>query len=192
MQCTATRKSDGKPCEAYAVKGEDKCRMHLGKKGDSHDDNQNAVSHGLYAECNKFYQNTLSDAEQALVDEIFQDYCTAYRERNAVTDIPTGIQARLFEISVNHAKVLYSDNWLTEKPDELDSGNAIVDKETKYTEDGKPYHKYKETVVNRAQNVLRREDRLFLRDVNLLDTPEDKVAEGIGQLAVEIRHQTIE
>lgn len=71
QKCTARRKSDGEPCEAWAVTGEDKCRMHLGKNGDSHDDNQNARTHGAFS---KHWRSDLTgdeiDSLDALMDHL--------------------------------------------------------------------------------------------------------------------------
>lgn len=68
MQCTATRK-DGEPCEAYAVTGEDKCRMHLGKStdGSSHEGNQNARKHGAFSD---HFRSDLTEPEIEALDGI--------------------------------------------------------------------------------------------------------------------------
>lgn len=183
-----TRK-DGEPCRAWAGQwtdfSEGKCGKHRGTSADgsSHTDNQHATKHGIYADENKFYKNALSDPLQTFVDEVFQDYCTEYRRLHG-DQIPAGIQGRLFEISVNHAKVIHADNWSVERPDELDSGHPLVDRETHYTDDGTQYHRYKETVVAGLQQKLRREDRQQLKDMGLLHDPESQRADATRDLAV--------
>jgi hypothetical protein len=63
-KCTASCK-DGTPCNAYSLQGEDKCRMHIGKNGDSHQNNDNAVDVGAWAE--DFYEDFLTKAEKERV-----------------------------------------------------------------------------------------------------------------------------
>ncbi len=184
--CGAEAKSTGEPCQRPAGWGTDnssgRCKFHGGASSGAPKGNTNSVSHGLYAQENNFYQNVIGDNLRALCDEIFQDYATQYRETYG--DIPTGHQARLFQIAVNQVKVIYSDNWLESKPDDLDSGHPLVDQETKYTEDGKPYHEYKESVLIGTQQKLRREDRQWLKDLGLLEDPESQKAEATESLAV--------
>lgn len=65
-KCAASCK-DGSDCGAYPVEGSDKCRMHAGKVGDSHDGNTNAAKTGAYAE--SFMQDFLTEEEQKRVNE---------------------------------------------------------------------------------------------------------------------------
>lgn len=168
--------------------GEGYCKYHGGcSTGGARDgsgapeNNQNATTHGLYAEHNMFYQKVLSEGLRELVDDIFEDYLADYRERHG--DPPLGHETRLFEISVNHAKVIHSDNWAVDKPDELESGNPMVDKETetKFVESVGVVndYTYSETVVVGTQQKLRREDRAWLREYGLLDSPEQQKADAV-------------
>lgn len=179
--------SDGSKCEAYAMDGAERCRHHGGKStGPKTEAGKqkaalNSVSHGLYAEENRFYQDVMTDNQRALCDEIFQDLCTRFRERNGEPMMPE--QTRLFEIAVNHIKVIHSENWLAHKPDDLDSGNPMVDKSQRYNSEGVPYEEYKETVVLSGQKKLKQEDRQWLKDYNLLHSAEQRDADGTQALA---------
>lgn len=65
-KCAATCK-DGSPCEAYPVTGEEKCRMHLGKNGSSHDGNDNAETHGAFKE---HFRSDLTPEEAKAIDSL--------------------------------------------------------------------------------------------------------------------------
>lgn len=193
MTVRANDRDDEKVCDiddCYGWKaGESRyCHHHKGlEQGPKSDDvgapegNTNAVAHGLYAEENRFYQDVMTGSQRALCDEIFQDYCTRFRERNG--EPHTGEQARMFEIAVNHIKLLHSDNWLAHKPESLDSGNPMVDRFERYNSEGVPYEEYRETVVLDGQKKLKQEDRQWLKDYNLLHSAEQKDAEGTQALA---------
>lgn len=172
---------DGSPCRNYPVSGSKRCRMHGGHSPGGEPGNQNAVTHGLYAQVDNFYQS-LDDDHTALCDEIFQDYCTRYRDLYGSID--TANQTRLFEIAVNQIKVVHQNDWLVDRPDTLESGNPLVERETHYSEGGAKYHRYKESVVLAGQQKLRREDRQWLKDMGLLNDPESQKAEASKDLAI--------
>lgn len=62
-KCTAQCK-DGSDCNAYPLEGEDKCRMHIGKRNDSHEGNQHAKTHGAFSE--HFRSDLIDDEKEAL------------------------------------------------------------------------------------------------------------------------------
>jgi len=169
-------------CNAWKMGDFEYCRNHKGVSddGESHEGNQNAVSHGLYAETNNFYQEVMTDKQRRLCDEIFQDYCTQFRERNG--EPHQGELSRLFEIAVNHIKIIHSDNWATDKPDDLESGNPMVDKGERFNTEGVPYQEYTETVVLKGQQRLRNSDRQWLKDYNLMYDADHQMAEGLESL----------
>jgi hypothetical protein len=162
--------------------GEGRCSRHGGMGGASEgndnaegndggapEENTNAVTHALYVKSNKFYQEVIDDDLRALCDEIFEDYVSKFQEVNG--EPVAGEKARLSEIAVNHIKIIHSDNWAVDRPADLHSGNALVDRETrvKTTEhDRHDEHRYKESVVIQAQQRLRKEDRKWLKDMGLL------------------------
>jgi hypothetical protein len=191
---------DGDPCGRAAGWGRDadsgKCRIHAGTSpdGSSHagndfakgnaggsppEGNTNSVSHGLYAQTNHFYTDVIGEDIRALVDDIFTDYLEEYRERHG--DPTTGTEAELFRIAVSFGKHVYADNWAETRPDSLESGHAMVDRETKTTEDGDTYYKYKETVVAAGQARLSRDRRSWLKDLGLMgESPDAKQANALA------------
>ncbi|RQG93743.1 hypothetical protein [Natrarchaeobius oligotrophus] len=187
------RNSSGDPCGRPAGWGTDfedgKCRHHRGTNADgsSHEgntnavgndggapeDNTNAVTHALFVESNRFYQQVIDDPLRELCDQIYESYVEKFRRVNG--DPIVGEKARLSEIAVNHIKIIHSDNWATDKPADLESGNAFVDRETriKTTEhDMREEHRYTESVVTKTQQRLRKEDRKWLKEYNMLGADE--------------------
>jgi len=205
--CNARRDDDGRflgYCDRTAGWGTDgdngRCRTHggdggapegndnaKGNNGGAPEKNTNAVSHGLYAEKNRFYQEVIGDDLRELCDEIFEDYLQRYRSRHG--DPLTPDEARLFEIAVNHIKIIHGDNWAADRPEETNSGNPIVDRESKQTEYGERIT-YSESVVVGTQQKLRREDRAWLKDMGLLDDPESQKADAVGDLASIIKDES--
>lgn len=177
-----TNSSDGR-CSTHggsddsgAPEGNDNAEGNDG--GAAPEDNTNAVTHALYVEHNRFYQQVIGDGLRELCDDIFEGYVKKYREVNG--EPVAGEKARLSEIAVNQIKIIHSDNWAVDKPDDLESGNAFVDKETriKTTEhDAREEHRYTESVVVKTQQRLRKEDRKWLKDMGLLG-PDIDVAVG--------------
>lgn len=184
-------------CRAWPGKGTDhvgegRCSKHAGNAGapegndnaegndgGAPEDNRNASTHDLYTEHNKFYQEVASDALRSLCDDIYDGYIEKFREVNG--DPVAGEKARLSEIAVNQIKVLHGDNWAADRPDSLDSGNALVDRETriKTTEhDARKEHRYSEAAVIKAQQHLRKEDRKWLKDMGLLGADIDIAVDG--------------
>lgn len=139
--------------------------------------NTNSVTHGAYADENSFYQEVLDDDLRELVDEIYADYVDEYESRHGAP--MAGLEMELFRLSVSHVKDVVLDNWATERPDDLESTNPLVDKETRYTDDGGKYHKYKESVVLAAQKRLSSDRRSWLKDLGLLEDPESQTADAV-------------
>ncbi|RDZ53132.1 hypothetical protein C5C07_15465 [Haloferax sp. Atlit-4N] len=171
--------------------GEGHCKYHGGaapggaREGSgAPDDNTNAVTHGAYADHNRFYQKVLDDSLRDLVDDIFDDYLSDYEDRHG--EPPLGHEMELFRISVAHVKDVVLDNWAETRPDDLDSGHPLVDKETqiKTTQDGRALkqQRYRESVVLAAQGKLSRDRRQWLKDLGLLEDPDSQQAQAMGTL----------
>ena len=193
-QCIATAKSAGRRCRGYAQGPHGKCNSHggadgsgapegnnnaEGNDGGASADNTNAATHALYVEHNKFYQEIIGDGLRELCDDIFEGYVKKFREVNG--EPIAGEKARLSEIAVNQIKIIHSDNWAVDKPNDLESGNAFVDKETriKTTEhDAREEERYSESVVVKTQQRLRKEDRQWLKDMGLLGPDIDVSVDG--------------
>jgi hypothetical protein len=180
--CPGTN-NEGEPCGLDAGWGTDNdsgpCKFHGGAGGDVGDpggapeDNTNAVTHALYVESNRFYQDVIDDALRDLCDDIYDGYVEKFREVNG--EPVAGEKARLSEIAINHIKVIHSDNWAAHRPESLDSGNALVDRETRVKASQNEFReevRYKESVVVKTQQRLRKEDRKWLKEMGLLGADE--------------------
>lgn len=179
--------------------GEGRCSNHGGNAGSGGEregsgapkENTNAVTHGAYAECNSYYQNVLDDTMREFVDDVFADYLEQYRELHG--DPPLGIESELFRISVTHAKDIGLDRWADEKPEELDSGHPLVDKETRkksVTHRDRSSQiieerRYRGSVVTQAQKKLSTDRRQWLKDLGLLEDPESQKADALNDLLME-------
>jgi hypothetical protein len=192
--CNARRSDDGRfvgYCNRTAGWGTDdssgRCRTH-GAEGGAPEDNTNAVTHGAYADCNSYYQSVLNDRMRQFVDDVFEDYYTEYTERHGKPIL--GIEAELFRLSVTHAKDIGLDKWADEKPEELESGHPLVDKETRKKSVGDDYgestiideHRYRESVVAQAQKRLSTDRRQWLKDLGLLEDPESQKTDALTDL----------
>ncbi|WP_135535386.1 hypothetical protein [Halostella pelagica] len=198
-QCIGTAKSHGGRCGGYAQGPHGKCYRHGGAEdsgapegndnaegnagGGAPEDNTNAVTHGAYADHNSYYQDVLDDEMQSFVDDVFDDYLEEYRDLHG--EPPLGIESELFRISVTHAKDIGLDRWADEKPEELESGHPLVDKETRQKSVGDEIveeRKYRESVVTQAQKKLSIDRRQWLKDLGLLEDPESQKADALGSL----------
>ncbi|WP_459191837.1 hypothetical protein [Halosimplex sp. J119] len=199
-------KQDGKKvfrgyCGAWPGKGTDhvgegRCDRHGGAGGSggeredagAPEDNTNAVTHGAYADHNSYYNEILGDKMREFVDDVFEDYLQQYRELHG--EPPLGIEAELFRISVTHAKDIGLDRWADERPDELDSGHPLVDKETTKKSITNRYgesevveqRRYRESVVTKAQKRLSIDRRQWLKDLGLLEDPQSQTADALSEL----------
>lgn len=175
-------------CKAWPGKGTDhlgegRCSSHGGEVGDggAPEGNQNATQHGAYAAVDAWYTEVATDAEREVVDEVFADYMARYEERHG--EPPYGHEVELFRIAVSVGKHIHAGRWAQERPDELDSGNALVDREVHYSDEGRRHFEYKETVVAKAQKRLSTDRRQWLKDLGLLEDGESAQASATGSLA---------
>ncbi len=187
------RNSAGELCGRPAGWGTDfdsgKCKHHRGTSpdGSSHEQNQNATTHALHArKVNAVYQQVFSEEIQALVDDIYEDYLDDYRERHG--EPRTGDKAELFRIAVSYGKHVHSEEWALDKPEDAKSGNAFVDKEEVQKPAGEGFKltdvQYKQTVVQKGQQSLSQDRRMWLKDLGLLENnPDSQKADAVGDLA---------
>lgn len=194
--CPATNRN-GEPCGHPAGWGTDRdhgpCKFHGGAGGSggardgagAPEDNTNAVRHGAYADENRFYQQVLDEPLRQLADDIFADYLDRYESTHGEAP-PRGIEMELFRLSVSHVKDVVLDNWASDRPGSLESGNPLVEQETekKFVEGVGPidHHTYSESVVIQAQKKLSSDRRQWLKDLGLLEDPESQKADAIGDL----------
>lgn len=180
-RCPGTNRN-GEPCGHPPGWGTDNdsgpCKFHGGAVEDqgAPEGNDNAARHEMYAERNAYYQRR-SDAEQALIDAIYEDYREEYERRHGREPL-TGDDLKLFGIAVGlHKTELRADDWPEERPDGLESGHELVDRSEKRTAQGEPYYEYKPAAVIRGEKTVSQDVRMWLKDLGLLDTPDDTTVE---------------
>lgn len=150
------------------------------------DENQNATKHTLHArKVNAVYQQVFDEATKALVDDIYEDYLEDYRERHGAPR--TGDKAELFRIAVSYGKHVHSEQWAVDKPSDVESGNAFVDRGETTKPAGEGFTvtdvQYKQTVVQKGQQSLSQDRRMWLKDLGLLDDPESQKADAEAEKA---------
>lgn len=178
-QCIAQSKQNDRRCEGHARGPHGKCHAHGGatptKEENEHvgapEDNTNAIKHALFAERNKFYRKVMDNLDRQVCDDIYREMVAEYRQRNG--EPTTRALNRMWQIAVEHIQISHADDWLADRPRSLESGNAMVDRETRYTEGGGQYHKYKEAVTVSTKLKLQKEHRQWLKDNNLLGDESD-------------------
>lgn len=180
-QCIVQASTTGERCRGYAKGPHGKCYNHGGADGSgAPEDNTNAITHAQFAERSRFYRKVMDNLDRRVCDDIYTDYVEQYKDANGQP--PAGALDTMWQIAVEHVQISYGDNWLADRPDDLESSNAMVDRETRYAEGGKPYHKYKEGVTVSTKLKLRKEHRAWLKDNNMLNDPESQTADSIADL----------
>jgi hypothetical protein len=81
--CVATC-NDGSECNAYPLQGEDKCRMHIGKRGDSHAGNDNAKTHGAFSD---HFRGDLTDDEERALEAMVDHLDSIDDERTIAAEV---------------------------------------------------------------------------------------------------------
>lgn len=165
--------------------GEGRCKHHGGNNSGENgqggaregagaeEDNTNGVTHGAYADQSNLYSQEFSDDERALADRIFDDYRERYEAIH--DDLPHGHRLRLFKIAVNAVTEIRVENWVNQKPADLESGTTYIDKETKLkTTQEQVYEeiRYKKSPALAAKKTLSNDNRQWLKDLDLLGTDE--------------------
>lgn len=179
--CPGTNR-DGEPCGHPPGWGTDNdtgpCKFHGGaaEGQGAPEGNDNAARHEMYAERNAYYQRR-DKREQQLIDDIYEDYRKEYERRHGREPL-TGDDLKLFGIAVGlHKTELRADDWPDERPDGLESGHELVDRSEKRTAQGEPYYEYKPAAVIRGEKTVSQDVRMWLKDLGLLDTPDDTTVE---------------
>jgi hypothetical protein len=178
--CGASNRDD-EPCGLPAGwgtdhPGEGRCKHHGGASSGAPEGNGNAARHEMYAERNAYYQRR-TEREQALIDKIYQDYREEYERRRGREPL-FGDDLKLFGIAVGlHKTELRADDWPDERPSGLESGHELVDRSEKKSPQGETYYEYKPAAVLRGEKTVSQDVRMWLKDLGLLDTPDDTTVE---------------
>lgn len=177
-------------CKAWPGKGTDhlgegRCSNHggAGEGAGAPEGNANGVSHGAYTDKSKLYESEFSERERDLADRVTEDYVERYEDVHG-TAPPAGFRKRLFHIGVNSVAELRVENWYTDKPEELDTGSEAphIDRETRISEDGMRYYRYKKSPAVAAQKHLSRYNHKWLKALGLLPDADQQQADALEGL----------
>lgn len=176
-KCTSNRK-DGEPCEAWAVGGKDKCRMHLGtsSSGDSHENNGNAERHALRADPKKYHERQ-PEAERDWIYEVSESICDRIRTTRGTLDPLDRVLARRIAIKLHIAA----------KASEYVDETGLV--QEIWVEDGG----YMKEIPNGIVQELRSYDReIFneLKKLGLIDDPQSQQAAATSGLISLLAEET--
>lgn len=190
-QCIAQSTQNDRRCHGHARGPHGKCYSHGGSDGSggqegndggAPEDNTNAIKHAQFAERSRFYRKVMDNLDRQVCDDIYRETVAEFREKNG--DPTTRDLDTMWQIAVEHLQIAHGDNWLADRPTSLESDNAMVDQETRYTSEGSKYHKYKEAVTVSTKLKLRKEHRAWLKDNNMLNDPESQKADALGAISI--------
>lgn len=178
-RCPATNR-DGERCGHPAGWGTDNdsgpCKHHGGCGGGDGppEGNQNARTHGLNSTPEYLAEHLTESREDDLIATL-EGLCARY-ERFHGYEPDHAAKKRLRRISIAIIKQDLADEWLAQEADA--SGHLLM--EQRETEDGETYEV--PNAVLEPMTALKRETRLSLKDMGLLQDPDTKQAEAIDGL----------
>lgn len=181
-----TCNTDG--CNAWATKESDRTRCRNcggestgptseeGKK----ESRMNATQHGLYA-VPEYLREHFTEAQEDRYTAYFEALCSRYeRLHGRVPD--EFAKDRLSRVAIECVKERIADEWLAEQADE--TGNLLIETFIiGQDEDGRPISVEQENQILGELTALKRETRLQLKDMGLLNDPEGEKAEATRTLA---------
>lgn len=184
-RCPATNR-DGDQCGLSAGWGTESddgpCKFHGGAGGDVGDPggsategNQRAQKHGLHSQP-EYLEAHLSGSEEEDLDAIHDSLCGRY-ERIHGREPDYAATRRLRRISIEILKQDLADEWLASQAQE--SGHLLM--ERRETPEGREFHV--PNSVLEPLTALKRETRLALKDMGLLEDPDSKQADALESLA---------
>jgi len=160
-------------CERYPVKSEnrDYCPVHKHRgAGGAPEGNLNGMTHGLYAQRSSYYRE-LDDETKMVVEGFVDDWI----EMSSYDRDDRSIVNELYRIAVDQIRL-----WKAH--DELDDG-LVYDQMADYDpQEGKIYAE-QENPANLPYDRLDRTTFKKLKDLGVLDSPQDKQAEATESLA---------
>jgi len=179
-RCPATNR-DGERCGHPAGWGTDNddgpCKFHGGAAENQGppEGNQTARTHGLNATPEYLVEHLTESQEDDLV-ATFEGLVTRY-ERVHGHEADYAAKKRLRRISIEILKQDLADEWLAEQSEE--SGHLLM--EQRETDGGETYAV--PNAVLEPLTALKRETRLTLKDMGLLDDPDTQQANALEGLS---------
>ncbi len=169
-------------CGAWKTGDLDFCHHHKGmaSNGTPEEGNQRAQKHGLYS-VPEYLKKHLSERQEDRYTAYFEALCSRY-ERYHGHEPDEFAKDRLSRVAIECVKERIADEWLSEQADE--TGNLLIESYViGQDDDGRPIEVEQENQILSELTALKRETRLTLKDMGLLESPEDKQAEATQTLA---------
>jgi len=179
-RCPATNRN-GERCghpEGWGTDNETgPCKFHGGAAEDqgAPEGNQNATRHGIHA-TPAYLADHLNESQRDQLTATFEALCTRY-ERRRGHDPDYAAKRRLRRVSIEILKEDLADEWLASEA--ADSGSLLM--EQRETDDGESYAV--PNAVLEPLTALKRETRLTLKDMGLLDDPDTQQANALEGLS---------
>lgn len=146
------------------------CYVHGGAGAGAPEGNTNAMTHGLTAKRSNYYDN-LPPKEQAFIEQLADSWID-----NAPFDKDNFAKVNeVYRLSVDQHRL-----WNAH--DEFDDG-LVYEQVVGVADDGEPVEVEEENPVNLAYDRLDRTTVRKLKELNCLDSPDDKKAEAMESLA---------
>lgn len=168
---------------AYPVSGRDKCQIHKGTNSDgsSHESNQNAQTHALFASHDGYYHD-LEDDEQTWVFDFTHTLLDRYRTFHGKGPDMFDKEA-LKNIAIDFHRVAHANGYFRKKglvqtnfQSSIDGPVPVGDEVNAWA---KEIRQYNESVYNR------------MKKHGLLDDPDSQAADAIGELSVTINRERV-
>jgi hypothetical protein len=156
--------------------GEGRCKLHGGAEdAGAPEGNQNATRHGIHA-TPEYLADHLNESQRDQLVATFEALCTRY-ERRRGHDPDYAAKRRLRRVSIEILKEDLADEWLASEA--ADSGSLLM--ERREMDDGETYAV--PNAVLEPLTALKRETRLTLKDMGLLDDPDTQQADALEGLS---------
>jgi len=173
---------DVNDCNAWKSGEFDYCHHHKGlqQTDGAPEGNQNATRHGLYALPENLKAH-FSETQQDRYTAYFEALCTRYEQRHG-EEPDAFIKDRLSRVAIECVKERIADDYLARKAKD---GNVLVEDQETLTEQG-VFMEEASNKILKELTALKRETRLTLKDMGLLNDPDTKKAEATEAALAEI------
>ena len=192
-KCNASTR-DGGYCASWPVNGRSRCRMHGGADGSGQGDggppegNGNAETHGLSSDETLLYQR-LDDPRRAEVDRVLNGLLEDLADEKGYSgpdEVPRYFQLPARRVAMNMVRtVWFVEDWEADSGFEGDVDNELVNRSVQSESvgpDGESVsYDVSENFAQKMAQRLSKENRQWLKDMGLLGTDNEEVAEQIGQ-----------
>lgn len=190
-QCVAESRQQDRRCKGPAVGPHGKCYNHGGAtptKDENEDvgapeNNGNAATHNLTSDETKLYKR-LDVEMQAHVDNVRDSILDEICRRRGLETPPAYLIGPARRVAMNMVRVVwFAEDWEAKSAD--DTGNPLVDEQIVDggDEDFAPTYVEQEGVAQSVASKLSSENRQWLKDFGLMDSPEDRQADAQEDVA---------